>query len=178
MLRDENFTQIRRLLEPITQRENVQLYDVVLSTEGGRRILRIYIASPIKDQSVSVDDCYRVSQALSLQLDVEDPIPFAYDLEVSSPGLERYLREPWHYAQAIGETVKITLDHAREWEVFGTRKFRTFEAVIQQLNEQLLLVVCEDHPMEIPLEWIQKARIVFTFGRDKVPPTKNKKKGR
>lgn len=178
MLRDENFAQIRRLLEPITQRENVQLYDVVLSTEAGRRILRVYIASTVKDQPVSVDDCYRVSQALSLQLDVEDPIPFAYDLEVSSPGLERYLRQPWHYEQAIGEMVKITLDHAREWEVFGTRKFRTFEAVIQQLKDNQLTVLCEDHPMEIPLDWIQKARIVFTFGRDKVLPAKNKKKGR
>lgn len=177
MLSQGAIEKIKSIVEPIAEREQVQLYDVELLTEAGRRVLRVYISKPSKETTVSVDDCYRVSQALSLQLDVEDPIPFAYHLEVSSPGLERHLKEFWHFEQAVGEVLKITLDQAREFKGFD-RKFRTFEAKLLGVDTKTAHLEYENNPLDVPMEYITKAKIVFTFGRDKEGPAKNKKKGR
>lgn len=177
MLSADIINKITQLTLPIAERESVQLYDLEVVTEGGRRILRVYISKPVSEGPVSVDDCYRVSQALSLQLDVEDPIPFTYDLQVSSPGLERKLRQDWHFDQAVGETLRITLDQAREFEGFQ-KKFRTFDAQLSSVGSDVLNLVYENQPMVVPRAYVEKARIVFLFGRDKESPSKSKKKGR
>lgn len=71
----------------------------------GRRVtLRVYIDS---DAGVTLDDCARVSRRLSASLDLHDPISGPYDLEVSSPGVERPLLEPGHYRSYAGRTVKL-----------------------------------------------------------------------
>jgi ribosome maturation factor RimP len=125
-----------------------------------------------------LDDCYRVSQALSLQLDIEDLIPFQYDLEVSSPGLERKLTKDWHFDQAVGEDLKLTLDQAREFEGFN-KKFRTFEAVLNSVTSEALNLTHENQPLVVPRAYVEKAKIVFHFGRDKKDVSvKSKKKGR
>jgi ribosome maturation factor RimP len=175
MLSSGILDQITQLVLPILERESLRLYDLEVLTESGRRILRVYISKlqaqaqgeGEKDSFVSVDDCYRVSQALSLQLDVEDLIPFTYDLEVSSPGLERKLKQDWHFLEALGETMKVTLDVAREFEGFGSKKFRTFEAQLVSMEEGLCHFLYEDQPLIVSRAFIEKAKIVFTFGRDK-----------
>jgi len=177
MLSAEVIIKISELTLPIVEREGVQLYDLELVTEGGRRILRVYISKPKDTGPVSVDDCYRVSQALSLQLDVEDPIPFTYDLQVSSPGLERKLTKDWHFNEAIGEDLRVTLDQAREFEGFN-KKFRTFEGVLNSVTPEALHLNHENKPMVVPRVFIDKAKIIFHFGRDKELPAKGKKKGR
>jgi ribosome maturation factor RimP len=173
MLQDDVINKITELTLPITEREGVRLYDLEFVTEGGRRILRVYISKPRESggSSVSLDDCYRVSQALSLQLDVEDPIPFSYDLEVSSPGLERKLTKDWHFLEAIGEELRVTLNQASEFEGFN-KKFRTFEAVLNSVTPEALHFTYENKPLVVPRGYVEKAKIVFHFGRD------NKKKGR
>jgi len=169
--------KITELTLPITEREGVNLYDLEIVTEGGRRIVRLYISKARELGPVSVDDCYRVSQALSLQLDVDDPIPFQYDLEVSSPGLERKLTKDWHFKEAIGETLRLTLDQPREFQGFN-KKFRTFEATLNEVTDDSLSLIHENQPLVVPRAFVEKAKIVFKFGRDKEVPSKSKKKGR
>ena len=98
--------QIRKLAEDVSRREGCSLYDLEFTGGGGARILRVYID---KDGGgVSVDDCANVSRGLNLLLDVEDPVPGgAYQLEVSSPGLERVLKQPWHFEKAMGQQVSL-----------------------------------------------------------------------
>jgi ribosome maturation factor RimP len=177
MLSADVLNKITELTLPITEREGLKLYDLEVVTEAGRRVLRLYISKPKELGPVSVDDCYRVSQALSLQLDVEDPIPFQYDLEVSSPGLERKLTKDWHFKEAIGETLRITLDQSREFEGFN-KKFRTFEATLIEATDEFLRLNHENQPLTVSRACVEKARIVFNFGRDKEVPSKSKKKGR
>ena len=84
---------------------------------GGRGLLRVYIDLP---GGINVDDCARVSRQLSAFLDVEDPIPGSYTLEVSSPGLDRRLRTIEHFRRFTGHEVKVELKQPRD----GHRKLR------------------------------------------------------
>lgn len=96
--------QIRRLADEVAAREGCRLYD--LEFVGGR-ILRIYIEK-MTEGGATLEDCVNVSRGLNLMLDVEDPIPGGrYELEVSTPGLERKLTQLWHFEKAVGVKVRL-----------------------------------------------------------------------
>ena len=88
----------------------VELYDTEIANENGRAIYRIYIT---KNGGVSLDDCEKVSRLLSPIFDVQPPISGDYNLEVSSPGLERNLSEARHFKASLGELVKAQTAEAK-----------------------------------------------------------------
>jgi len=98
------------LLEPPLAALGFELAD--LDAHLGRRgLLRIFID---REQGVTLDDCERVSEQLGAWLDVEDPLPGSYVLEVSSPGFDRRLRKLAHFERFNGERVKVDLKDARD----------------------------------------------------------------
>ena len=104
-LSQTQFDQVRKLAEEVALREGCRLYDVEFL---GGRILRVYIEKI--PGGASLEDCVNVSRGLNLMLDVEDPIPGGrYELEVSTPGLERKLTQMWHFEKAVGEKVRLAL---------------------------------------------------------------------
>ncbi len=94
----------RSLLEPVLERDGFELVEVEWLRPAGRWTLRIFIDKP---GGVHVDDCQAVSRTIEPMLDVEDFIEPAYDLEVSSPGLDRPLRKPEHFERYAGQRVKV-----------------------------------------------------------------------
>ncbi len=94
------------LLKPITDRLGLEIYDVEYVKEGNERYLRAYID---KEGGVNIQDCEDVSRAYSDVLDEADPIPEAYILEVSSPGLGRQLKKERHFAKSLGKEVEVRL---------------------------------------------------------------------
>lgn len=107
--------RIREIVERVTARENIELVHVELS--GGRNpILRIFIDKP---GGVTIDDCAHVSERVSLILDVEDPIPGQYMLEVASPGLDRGLYKESDYERFAGLLAHVRLSEA----INGQRNF-------------------------------------------------------
>ncbi|HJR69796.1 MAG TPA: ribosome maturation factor RimP [Gammaproteobacteria bacterium] len=107
--------RLLELLEPTLTAMGFELAD--LDAHVGRRgLLRLYIDRP---GGVTVDDCQRVSEQVGAWLDVEDPLPGSYVLEVSSPGFDRRLRTAAHFERFGGEQAKIELRDARD----GRRKF-------------------------------------------------------
>lgn len=99
-------TRTEELLQPIAEKNAVEIYDVEYVKEGSEYYLRAYIDKP---ERVSILDCENVSRALSDVLDSEDFIPDAYILEVSSPGLGRTLKKDKHLEKARGQEVEIKL---------------------------------------------------------------------
>ena len=97
---------LTNLLAPVAEAQGVSLYDLEFVKEGSERILRLYID---KDPGVDLDDCERVSRAAEEVLDAHDPIEVAYYLEVSSPGVERKLSKPEHFAKYKGHKIAIRL---------------------------------------------------------------------
>ncbi|MBQ7153648.1 MAG: ribosome maturation factor RimP [Clostridia bacterium] len=97
---------IRSLLSPTAGEMGYRLWDVEYVKEGATWYLRITID---QDSGITLDDCERFHRAIDPILDEADPIEGAYTLEVSSPGLERNLKYPEHFAACIGEEVEIRL---------------------------------------------------------------------
>jgi len=97
---------ITNLLTPVVESQGVSLYDLEFIKEGSARILRLYID---KDPGVDLEDCEKVSRAAEEVLDAHDPIPTAYYLEVSSPGIERKLSKPEHFVKYVGHKIALRL---------------------------------------------------------------------
>ena len=104
------------LVTPITDSMGISVYDVEYVKEGSEHYLRIYIDKP---GGVNINDCETVSRAFSEKLDEVDPIPDAYIMEVSSPGLGRTLKKDRHFEKSIGNEVDIKLFEA----VDGTKEY-------------------------------------------------------
>ena len=109
-------TELRKLLEPGVSAMGFELVDVEVAGSRHNPTLRVYIDSPA---GVNVDDCARVSRQLSALLDIEDPLPGHYTLEVSSPGLDRPLVKPEDFRRFVGEKIKVKL----QAPLLGRRNF-------------------------------------------------------
>jgi ribosome maturation factor RimP len=91
---------VRSVVEPVLASLDLQLYDL----QTGPQLVRILVDTP---EGVSSDDLAKATRIVSRRLDEDDPMPGAYTLEVSSPGVERPLRTPQHFRGAVGESVTI-----------------------------------------------------------------------
>jgi len=110
------------LIEPLVGRLGYELVDLEHSAGRGSAVVRLFIDRPVAGASgsgVGLEDCERVSREVSAVLDVEDPIPTAYTLEVSSPGFDRVLRTQAHFARFVGSRVLVELAAPRE----GRRRY-------------------------------------------------------
>ena len=99
------------LVEPLLGQLGYELVELEYAPSRGHAQLRIFIDQPA---GVGIEDCERVSHEVSGLLDVEDPIPTAFTLEVSSPGHDRVLRTPEHFQRFVGSRVKVELSVPRE----------------------------------------------------------------
>jgi ribosome maturation factor RimP len=104
------------LVEPLLANLGYELVDLEMSVGHGAGVLRVFIDRAAR---VGIEDCEKVSREISALLDVQDPIPTAYRLEVSTPGLDRVLRVPAHFERYAGQRVEIELAAPRD----GRRRF-------------------------------------------------------
>ncbi|MEO8662797.1 MAG: ribosome maturation factor RimP [Bryobacteraceae bacterium] len=108
---------VTEIASGLAQPKGIEIVDVELLGGGKHRVLRVFIDKP---QGVTLDDCETISHALSEALDAGDVIPGeAYNLEVSSPGVERKLSKPQHFERFLGQKAKVILrtpvDNQRSW---------------------------------------------------------------
>jgi ribosome maturation factor RimP len=145
--------KLREILAPVVAAMGYELVGVELHPHSGNALLRVYID---KAGGISVDDCQRLSHQLSGVLDVEDPLPGPYTLEVSSPGLDRPLFEAQHFARFAGHRVRVQLAVP-----LNGRKTLTGRLVGMRGDS----VVLEQHGQEVavPLVGIEKARLIPEF---------------
>ncbi|HEY7889487.1 MAG TPA: ribosome maturation factor RimP [Steroidobacteraceae bacterium] len=104
------------LIEPLLGRLGYELVELEQTSGHGSALVRLFIDRP---EGVGLTDCEQVSREVSALLDVEDPIPTAYSLEVSSPGFDRVLRTQAHFARFLGSRVHVELAAPRE----GRRRY-------------------------------------------------------
>jgi ribosome maturation factor RimP len=127
-----------------------ELVDLEARIGGRKGLLRLYIDKP---DGVGLDDCEKVSNQVSGVLDVEDPIPGEYVLEVSSPGLNRPLRRPEHFERFIGSEAKISLKAPLE----GRRRFR---GSLEGVEDGFVAVRVDGELYRLRIADIEKARLV------------------
>ena len=141
--------QLMVLAEPLLEQLGYELIDLEYMPGRSRSQLRLFIDKP---GGVGIDDCERVSHELSALLDVEDPIPTAYTLEVSSPGLDRVLRTPAHFARFIGDRIWMELKVARDGRRRYTGQLLASDGEAVELNVDGAMV-------RVPFDEISRARL-------------------
>jgi len=146
--------KIREAAERVAASGGLEVVDVEWKV-GRQRFLRVTVDKP---GGVSHGDCERVSQELSVILDVEELVPGAagYVLEVSSPGLDRILRQPAEFQRFAGRKAKISLTQPVEQSSYYEGRLAGFADGNVQLEVQGRVVA-------LPIEWIRKAQLVVEF---------------
>lgn len=142
--------KLHELLGPVVVGMGYELVGIEFHPNSVNALLRIYIDH---GNGITLDDCQRVSGQVSGVLDVADPIPSRYTLEVSSPGLDRPLFTVEHFQRFEGREAKIQLSVPLN----GRRKYR---GVLDGLREGAVTLICEEGEVTIPLDRIDRARLV------------------
>jgi ribosome maturation factor RimP len=142
--------ELARLLEPTVEQLGYELADLELKFAGRDSLVRVFIDKP---EGVGLEDCETVSRQVSAVLDVEDPVPGHYVLEVSSPGLDRKLTKPAHYRRYVGEEIRIQLRYPIE----GRRKFR---GRLKSAGAETIQIEVDGKLHELPIATIDTARLV------------------
>ncbi len=145
---------LMRLLEPAVDALAYELIDVEFAQAGRGGVVRVFIDRPAGDaqHGVTVDDCARVSHAVSEVLEAADPIKGHYTLEVSSPGFDRILRKKAHFERFVGERVFVELKLPQD----GRRRY---VGVLRAVAGAAVVVESEGREYSLPFDRIQKARL-------------------
>ncbi len=158
--------QVALLADQVAVREGVVIYDIEVLGSGRARVLRVYLDKP---EGAGIQDCTRVSHGLNQLLDEQDVVPGeAYQLEVSTPGLDRHVRQLWQYEMAIGRRLSLKL-HKSLGEVAesdgsidkGLIGAKNIEEVLVGVRAQKLVFKIKETEVLIPFDEIQKAKWVF-----------------
>ena len=137
------------LIEPVLARQGYELVELEYAAGRSQAVVRLFIDQPA---GVTVDDCERASREVAALLDVDDPIPTAYTLEVSSPGFDRVLRTPAHFERFVGSRVFVELKVPRE----GRRRYT---GTLQAVNATGVELEVDRQKVAIPFEEIGKSRL-------------------
>lgn len=138
------------LAAPVVRRLGCELVDCRYANEGGRWILRVILE---KEGGISLNDCVAVSEELSPLLDVEDFIPHSYHLEISSPGVDRPLREPEDFVRFAGRRVWLQTSRS-------IRGRRRFQGILDGLEDDTVMLHGPGGDrIRIPLSEVKSARL-------------------
>ena len=145
------------LAEPLVRQAGLELYDVEYKPGQGRMVLRVYLQRP--GGRVSLDELTLISRQLGDVFEVHDAVPGRYQLDCSSPGLERALRTPGHFQGAIGERVSVRL---RE----PVAERRLLKGTLQAVGEDGISIDDgEVGRVDVPFGMINEARTEFVSGQ-------------
>ncbi|MCB0420169.1 MAG: ribosome maturation factor RimP [Bdellovibrionales bacterium] len=185
MLSSDVMERLEALAQEICVNEGCILYDLEFVGHGGQRTLRVFADKKDKQESISVDECADISRGLSLVLDVEDVIPGdKYELEISSPGLERRLSRTWHFQRYLGEEIEVK--SSAPIEVPEGKKppkgaVRQIRGVLRQADDESLVIEKDQTLWTVPRDIVHRAKLIFDFGgqsHTKPGPKKKPNKGK
>lgn len=154
------------IVEPVCQAAGFELVDLRFVLEQGGWTLRVAVDLPldastdpheVPSDRVDLEDCENLSRELSAVLDVEDPIPQAFNLEVSSPGVDRPLRTADHYRYFAGSEAKIQLHMPMQ---LPTGERRNFKGILHGVEDGQVVIVCDGTTFRLPIDDIDHAKLV------------------
>jgi ribosome maturation factor RimP len=153
--------QIRAIAERVTASRGLEVWEIQSRREASGHVVRVFIDRPgpaaNPEESVSIEDCEQVNREMSTILDVEDPLPFAYTLEVSSPGLDRPLRGASDYARFSGRLAKIVVSEPVDNQ-------KAFEGRLRGVDgDAVLLEGAKGRVHRLPLRLITRGRLEVEF---------------
>jgi ribosome maturation factor RimP len=153
--------QIRAIAERVARSRGLEIWDIQSRRETSGHVVRVFIDRPgpaaTPEDSVSIEDCEQVNREIGTILDVEDPLPFTYTLEVSSPGLDRPLRDADDYRRFAGRLAKIVVREPVDNQ-------KAFEGRLLGLEQDdVLLEAPNGRRHRLPLRMITRGRLEVEF---------------
>jgi ribosome maturation factor RimP len=152
---------IRAIADRVAKSRGLEIWDIQSRREMGGHVVRVFIDRPgpaaTPEDSVSIEDCEQVNREIGTILDVEDPLPFTYTLEVSSPGLDRPLRTPDDYRRFTGRLAKVVVSEA----VDNQKAFEGRLCGVEQ--DDVLLEAPNGRTHRLPLRLITRGRLEVEF---------------
>jgi ribosome maturation factor RimP len=153
--------QIQAIAERVAASRGLTIWQIQSRREASGHVIRVFIDRPgpaaTPEESVSIDDCEQVNREMSTILDVEDPLPFAYTLEVSSPGLDRPLRNTADYQRFAGRLAKVVLSEPVDRQ-------KAFEGHLRGVEgEDVLLEAPNGRVHRLPYRLITRGRLEVEF---------------
>src|SRR3989441_9383264 len=159
--------QIRSMASRVAAGYGLEIFDVQFRREAHGMVLRIQIDRPgpaaTAEASVSVEDCAKVSRDLSAILDVEDVVPSAYTLEVSSPGLDRPLRHAGDYGRFAGRRAKLVMRQAVDGQMFFKGRLGGIEKDNDRGDHVVMIVSDDGRSHRVPISVITRANLEVEF---------------
>jgi ribosome maturation factor RimP len=150
--------ELRSLIEPVVKDAGCELVDVLMARGRAPWMLRITIDTPECDGRVPVDRCAAISREVGSQIDVAGAIDSSYQLEVSSPGLDRPLAREKDFVNACGREVQIETRRPLD----GRRKFR---GLLLRFDGGTAVIDSDGREIEIAFADVLKAKTVYQFTR-------------
>ena len=144
---------------PLVKEENLELVNLEFSPSGSKSLLRMYVDRP---EGVTIGECANLSRKVSDFLDMEDLIPHRYNLEVSSPGLDKPLIKREDFVRRVGEKVRVFLKEPVDGrlELIGEiKKFSEETLYLSIMPEEV--EPCETEERTVPFSNVLRAKIIF-----------------
>jgi ribosome maturation factor RimP len=160
--KNADIDKIMALAAEVASEDGLEVYDVRVETEGPRVSIRVFLDKPAG--GVQLGEIESFSRRFGARLDVEDPVEGPFVLEASSPGVNRPLTRPGHYAAAIGKRVRVTL-------VEPIDGVRNAVGILEIADAETIVIRREAGPLSIPMRLVRKANLEATqeelFGKGK-----------
>ena len=147
--------EVRDLAEAVARRRSLWLWDVEMAGRPGGSVVRVYVHG---NEGLDLDTVAQISEEISRGLDLKDPIPGRYTLEVSSPGLERNLRTPEHFARSVGDRVVV-----KTTDVLVGNSHRLEGSIAAAEPDAMTLELQDGDTVEVPYARIKSARTIFEW---------------
>ena len=166
-MRGDVVERVREIAARCAGSYGLDIFDVQYRREGPGMVLRVQIDRPgsgaTAEESVSVEDCARVSRDLSAVLDVEDVLPAAYTLEVSSPGLDRPLRHAGDYGRFAGRRAKLVMRQPVDGQMFFKGRLGGVEKDDDRGDHVVMIVSDDGRNHRVPIAVITRANLEVEF---------------
>lgn len=144
--------KIEELITPVALESALEIVDLAFTKENGRTILKVFIDKA--PSGVSLKDCADFSHAIEDMIEVENIIPFVYDLEVGSPGVNRVLNKKAHFERVIGKMIR-----AKTTEPIDNR--RNYKGILKAVNDVSFTVEIDRQNFIVPFAKLEKANLEF-----------------
>lgn len=146
-------TELEHTVETAVAAVGLELVNCTLSSLGRKKLLRVFIDSP---SGVTIDDCQQASRQIQSALDVSLPLLGDYNLEVSSPGMDRALVKPEHYKRYVNSRIKVKLRQDKDGR-------RNFTGELTAVTDDLIQLLVDGKTFELTIADIEKANVVPDF---------------
>lgn len=154
---DRELASVLQLAEPLAHSMGYEILKGEFASERGDRVLRIYLDRLAGEGGFGIDDCRAFSEALGTILDVEADVSGRYHLEISSPGLDRPLAKPEHFAAQIGKIVEVTTEEPLE----GRRHFKGSLLKVEAGGEPAIEIEIDGKAHRLPVAAVKKANLDY-----------------